>query len=99
VAIFAVCSAKKLGVDQTLANIARACVSEVIVVDSNCCGFAGDRGFLLPELNKHGLRYLKEQVYGCESGYATSRTCEIGLSYHSGLEFKSILYLLDRCSE
>ncbi|MBO7320679.1 MAG: FAD-binding oxidoreductase [Bacteroidales bacterium] len=99
VAIFAVCSAKKLGVDQTLANIARACVSEVTVVDSNCCGFAGDRGFLLPELNKHGLRYLKEQVYGCESGYATSRTCEIGLSYHSGLEFKSILYLLDRCSE
>jgi D-lactate dehydrogenase len=99
VAIFAVCSAKKLGVDQTLANIARACVSEVTVVDSNCCGFAGDRGFLLPELNKHGLRYLKEQVYGCDSGYATSRTYEIGLSYHSGVEFKSILYLLDRCSE
>lgn len=99
VAVFSVCSAKKLAVDQTLANIARACAKEVVVVDSNCCGFAGDRGFLLPELNKHGLRYLKEQVYGCDSGYATSRTCEIGLSHHSGLEFKSILYLLDRCSE
>lgn len=99
VAIFAVCSAKKLSVDQTLANIARACAKEVVVVESNCCGFSGDKGFTLPELNAHGLRYLKEQVYGCDSGYVTSRTCEIGLSHHSGIEFKSILYLLDRCSE
>jgi D-lactate dehydrogenase len=99
VAIFSVCSAKKLAVDQTLANIARACAKEVVVVESNCCGFSGDKGFTLPELNAHGLRYLKEQVYGCDSGYATSRTCEIGLSHHSGIEFKSILYLLDRCSE
>lgn len=99
VALFAVCSAKKLSVDQTLLNIAKACAKEVVMVDSNCCGFAGDRGFILPELNKHGLRYLKEQVYGCDSGYATSRTCEIGLSHHSGIEFKSILYLLDRVSE
>lgn len=99
VAVFSVCSAKKMSVDTTLANIARACVEEVVVVESNCCGFAGDRGFTLPELNAHGLRYLKEQVYGCDSGYATSRTCEIGLSHHSGLEFKSILYLLDSCSE
>ncbi len=98
VAIFAVCSAKKLGVDRTLYNIAKKCAKEVVIIDSNCCGFAGDRGFLLPELNAHGLRFLKEQVYGCDSGYATSRTCEIGLSYHSGIEFKSILYLLNRCS-
>jgi D-lactate dehydrogenase len=99
VAIFAVCSAKKLAVDATLVDIARKCAKEVVTVQSNCCGFAGDRGFILPELNAHGLRYLKEQVYGCDSGYATSRTCEIGLSYHSGIEFKSILYLVDKCSE
>ena len=65
---------------------------------SNCCGFAGDRGFLLPALNTHGLRMIREQVYGCSSGYATSRTCEIGLSRNSGLQFQSILYLLERCS-
>lgn len=98
VAIFTVCTTKKLAVDETLVNIAKHCASDVIRVDSNCCGFAGDRGFLLPELNAHGLRYLKEQVFGCTYGYATSRTCEIGLSYHSGLEFKSILYLVDQCS-
>jgi D-lactate dehydrogenase len=32
-------------------------------------------------------------------GYATSRTCEIGLSRNSGITFKSILYLLDEASE
>lgn len=99
VAIWAVCSARKLAVNGILADIAAQCAKEVVVVDGNCCGFAGDRGFILPELNAHGLRYLKEQVYGCDNGYATSRTCEIGLSYHSGLEFKSILYLVDKCSE
>ena len=98
VAIFAVCSAKKLGVDTTLAEIARRCAREVVVIQSNCCGFAGDRGFLLPELNTHGLRMIREQVFGCDSGYATSRTCEIGLSRNSGLQFQSILYLLERCT-
>jgi D-lactate dehydrogenase len=99
VAIFAVCSAKKLEVNDILVDIATQCAKEVITIDSNCCGFAGDRGFILPELNAHGLRHIKEQVYGVDSGYATSRTCEIGLSYHSGLEFKSILYLIDKCSK
>lgn len=98
VAVFAVCSAKKLSVDQTLYSIAQKCAKEVVIVDSNCCGFAGDRGFLRPELNDHGLRMLKDQVYGCDWGYATSRTCEIGLSSNSKIPFSSILYLIDEAS-
>ncbi|MFA5324830.1 MAG: FAD-binding and (Fe-S)-binding domain-containing protein [Bacteroidales bacterium] len=94
VAIFAVCSAKKLGVENLLENIAKKCAKEVVVIDSNCCGFAGDRGFLFPELNSHGLRNLKIQASGCSAGYATSRTCEIGLSKNSGIQFNSILYLV-----
>ncbi len=109
VAVFAVCSAKKLGVDNALYDLAKLCANEVVVIDSNCCGFAGDRGFILPKLNAHGLRFIKEQVSGvekdgirtspCSEGYATSRTCEIGLSQHSGITFRSILYLLDEASE
>ena len=101
VAVFAVCSAKKMGVDNMLYDIAKLCAKEVTIIDSNCCGFAGDRGFLLPELNSHGLRHLKEQVDAgnCTDGYATSRTCEIGLSKNSGITFKNILYLLDEASE
>lgn len=98
ISVFAVCSAKKLEVDNYLYDIARRCAKDVTVIDSNCCGFAGDRGFLLPELNKHGLRNLAKQTQGCSEGYATSRTCEIGLSNHSGINFSSIFYLLEEAS-
>ncbi|NCB97140.1 MAG: FAD-binding oxidoreductase [Bacteroidia bacterium] len=98
VAVFAVCSAKKMEVDNTLYNIASKCAKEVVRIESNCCGFAGDRGFLLPELNKHGLRFLKEQSKECSEGYATSRTCEIGLSRHSGITYSSIMYLVEEAS-
>ena len=51
------------------------------------------------ELNEWGLRDLKNQVEGCTEGYATSRTCEVGLSEHSGIVFKNLLYLVDEASE
>jgi D-lactate dehydrogenase len=98
ISLFSVCSAKKMEVESHLKEIAERCANEVVVMESNCCGFAGDRGFLLPELNKHGLRNLKVQSEGCSEGYATSRTCEIGLSNHSGITFKSIFYLLEEAS-
>jgi D-lactate dehydrogenase len=107
IAVFAVCSTKKMGTDNMLYDIAKMCAKEVVVIESNCCGFAGDRGFTLPELNSHGLRALKRQTSGiadgtgkpCTTGYSSSRTCEIGLSKNSGITFKSILYLLDKVSE
>ena len=99
VTVFPVCSMKKMELDQKLAALAAMCAKEVIVPDANCCGFAGDRGFTYPELNKHGLRELKNQLpANVKHGYSTSRTCEIGLSLHSGIDFKSIVYLVDRVS-
>ena len=65
-----------------------------------CCGFAGDRGFTHPELNESALKELKAAVsQTCIAGYSNSRTCEIGLSLHSGLYYKSILYLVDECTK
>lgn len=98
ISLFAVCSAKKMEVEDYLYQIAKQCAKEVVVIDSNCCGFAGDRGFIVPELNKHGLRNLAYQSKGCSEGYATSKTCEIGLSNHSGIEFSSIMYLVEEAS-
>ncbi len=99
VMIHAVCSAKKMGLEEAMLKLARMCATEVVASDVNCCGFAGDRGFTYPELNAHGLRHLRGQVpHGCSEGFSTSRTCEIGLSTHSGIPFKSILYLVDRCT-
>lgn len=99
ITVFPVCSMKKMGIDNRLAELARLCAKEVIVADTNCCGFAGDRGFTYPELNKHGLANLNNQLpETVKHGYSTSRTCEIGLSLHTGISHKSIVYLVDQVS-
>lgn len=99
VTVFPVCSMKKMGLDGKLADLARMCAKNVVVADTNCCGFAGDRGFTYPELNKHGLRDLKTQLKPeITKGYSTSRTCETGLSLHTGISYKSIIYLVDQVS-
>ncbi|HEU4788529.1 MAG TPA: (Fe-S)-binding protein [Flavobacterium sp.] len=96
VAVFPVCSVKKIGKTEQLVALSKMCADKVTLIDSNCCGFAGDRGFLIPELNEHGLRELKAQIpTNCSEGYSTSRTCEIGLEKMSGIDFKSIFYLIE----
>jgi D-lactate dehydrogenase len=99
VTVFPVCSMKKMELDGKLAKLAGICTKEVIVAETNCCGFAGDRGFTFPELNAHGLYELKKQIPDTvKNGYSTSRTCEIGLSNNSGISYKSIVYLVDKVS-
>lgn len=99
ITVFPVCSMKKMGLESKLVDLARICASKVIVAETNCCGFAGDRGFIYPELNKHGLRNLKDQLPEyVKHGYSNSRTCEIGLSLHTGISHKSIVYLVDEVS-
>lgn len=100
VTVFPVCSVKKIGMEQKLLQLAKLCSKEVAFVDTNCCGFAGDRGFTYPELNAHGQRHLNEQIpAGCKDGYSTSRTCEIGMSEYSDINFKSIFYLIDEVTK
>jgi D-lactate dehydrogenase len=94
------CSSTKMGLEAKALTLARTCAARVVVPDLvGCCGFAGDRGFSHPELNAAALSHLRRGVAGaCTAGYSTSRTCEIGLSAHSGIHYKSILYLVDRCA-
>lgn len=100
ITVFEVCSLKKMGLEDKLIELAQKCAAGVIVPEANCCGFAGDRGFSFPELNEHGLRDLKNQLpAGVKLGYSTSRTCEIGLSLHTGISFQSIVYLVDKVSK
>jgi D-lactate dehydrogenase len=72
----------------------------VVSVDAvQSCGFAGDRGFVRPELNEHALRHLRAAIpEGCVGGVSSSRTCEIGLSEAAGVPYESILFLVERCS-
>jgi D-lactate dehydrogenase len=94
------CTSQRKGKADVMCAVAKACAEQVIIPDDiSCCGFAGDRGFKFPELNRSALAGLQEQVPRyCSEGYSNSITCEIGLSEHSGIEYKSILYLLDKVS-
>ena len=97
VAVHVTCSTQHLGEGQALIDIARKCSTNVVVPeDIHCCGFAGDKGFTTPELNEHALRTLQPVVQHCTEGVSTSRTCEIGLSSHSGVDYHSLVYLVDR---
>lgn len=99
VAVHPTCSTRKMGLEGKLEELARACAKDVVMPeDIYCCGFAGDRGFNFPELNESALKDLKDHVCTCDAGYSTSKTCEIGLSLHGGIPYRSILYLVDDAS-
>jgi D-lactate dehydrogenase len=96
VALHLTCSTRRMGLDAKLTAVARACAEHVIIpTDIGCCAFAGDKGFVRPEMNAHALRSLAPAVKDCTAGYSTSRTCEIGLSLHGGLTYRSVADLVD----
>lgn len=97
IAVHVTCSTQHLGESQALIDIARLCSTQVVIPEGiHCCGFAGDKGFTTPELNAHSLRTLKDAVQHCSEGISTSRTCEIGLSQHGGIDYHGLVYLVDR---
>ena len=99
VAVHVTCSTQHLGEAQGLLDIVSRCTQQLVVPEGiHCCGFAGDKGFTTPELNAHALRSLKDAVQICEEGVSTSRTCEIGLSHHAGIDYHGLVYLVDRAT-
>lgn len=101
VALHITCSMRKMGLANTLIDLARLCSTKVFIPEEvGCCGFAGDRGFTHPELNAYALRKLRPQIeeHNIQIGYSNSRTCEIGLTTNSGIPYVSIAYLVDECT-
>lgn len=100
VALHVTCSSTKMGLAEKFKAVAQACAETVVLPPKvGCCGFAGDRGFSYPELNASALATLKASLpEGTNAGYSNSRTCEIGLSVHSGISYQSLVYLVDRCT-
>ncbi len=102
VVLHPVCSVVRMGIAGELTQIARACADEVVVpVDAGCCGFAGDRGWLVPELAASATSREAAEVLALaevDGYYSSSRTCEIGLSRSTGRTYRSHLYLLEWAS-
>jgi D-lactate dehydrogenase len=99
VSVHVTCSAHHMKLDGTIKEVMKTLApNNVFPEHVYCCGWAGDRGFNYPELNKASLKYLKQGVTGCTTGYSNNQTCEIGLSFHSGIPYRSVLHLLDDVS-
>ncbi|MBN2570821.1 MAG: FAD-binding oxidoreductase [Ignavibacteriales bacterium] len=100
VAVHVTCTSVKMGLNDKFRKLAEACVTNVVIPPHiTCCGFAGDRGFTFPELTASALKNLKSELpKECKEGYSNSKTCEIGLSLHSGFDYKSIIYLVNKCT-
>lgn len=100
VALHPVCSLQKMGLEAKFISIARQLAQEVTVpLQAGCCGMAGDRGFLVPELTKAATApeaaEVKQQEY--DGYYSSAKTCEIAMSEAVGRNYESIVYLLDEC--
>ncbi len=100
VALHVNCSVKRTGADGKLRALLHACVEEIVEpASTTCCGFGGDRGFAVPELNRHALRHIHDELpANCACGVSTNRTCEIGLTAETGRTYRSVAYLLEACS-
>lgn len=98
VVLHPVCSLTKMNLLPKLEGVAQACADKVVVPrDAGCCGFAGDRGFTHAELTasatKHEAKEVKSQSF--DGHYASSRTCEVGMTRSTGEIYRSFLYLLE----
>jgi len=92
------CSVVKMNLSADLERVARACASEVVVpLDAGCCGFAGDRGWLVPELTASATKReaAEARAAGATGYYSSSRTCEIGMTRATGHIYRSHLFMLE----
>ena len=98
IALHFTCSTREMGLVDKMTQLARLCSNNVFLPEGvGCCGFAGDRGWTHPEVNRWALRKLRRQLVEnrVEMGYSNSRTCEVGLETHGGIPYQSIIYLVN----
>ncbi len=92
------CSVRHLGLVRQLEAIAAELAEDVVTPPSaTCCGFAGDRGFLHPELTAAATADEATELSGrsFDAYVCSNRTCEIGLRQATGANYTSFLFLLE----
>jgi len=93
-----VCSLDKMKTEGKFVRVATHFAGNVTVPKhAGCCGMAGDRGFLVPELTTSATRYEALEVrQGTYDGYySTTKTCEMAMSEAVKKDYESIVFLVD----
>jgi D-lactate dehydrogenase len=101
VALHPTCSTRHMGATTTLQRVAEALAEDVYVPPSAfCCGFAGDRGMLHPELTAAatGPEAAEVDARSFDAYVSSNRTCEIGLEQGTGRPYRSLVQLAEERS-
>ncbi len=95
------CSARHLGLAGPLEALASTLADDVVVpIAATCCGMAGDRGMLHPELTASATADEASEVTArtFEAHLSANRTCEIALEQSTGRPYVSIVQLLEEAT-
>lgn len=101
IALHPTCSSTQLGTNEKMTAIATAISPDVYLpIDWGCCGFAGDRGLLHPELTASATAAEAAEINSREfAAYAsTNRTCELGMTRATGHEYQHLIELLEQAT-
>ncbi len=97
-ALHPTCSGTQLNSTKYLNQIAESISERVITpLDWNCCGFAGDRGLLHPELTESATNKQAQEIRNSDIQYfaSTNKPCQIALTQATGKKYVHIIELLD----
>jgi D-lactate dehydrogenase len=95
------CSVRHLKLVDKLQGLAAAMAEEAVMpIARECCGFAGDRGFLHPELTRSATAEEAKEVRArkFDAYLGSNRTCEMGLNLATAEDYVSFAYLLEELS-
>jgi D-lactate dehydrogenase len=98
VVIHPTCATGHLHVSGKLAAVAGRLADEVVVpAATRCCGMAGDRGWLYPELPAAALADTAAELEGrtFDACLSSNRTCEIALQQVTGRPYESLVLTLE----
>lgn len=98
IVIHPTCAMSHLKLTQDLKRVAQHIAREVeIPVGATCCGTAGDRGLLHPELVISATRDQKAYLEGvrADAYVSANRTCEMGLRHAIGRPYESFIFSLE----
>ncbi|MBV7302774.1 FAD-binding and (Fe-S)-binding domain-containing protein [Corynebacterium sp. TAE3-ERU2] len=105
VAVHPNCSLAHMELSDTLVRVASFAADEAFVPrGAGCCGTAGDRGMLHPELLDAATRderagLAEAEANGRVDAYVSSnRTCELGMEQITGRSYEHVLYLLEEAT-
>ncbi|MGO0576055.1 FAD-binding and (Fe-S)-binding domain-containing protein [Ornithinimicrobium panacihumi] len=106
VAVHPTCGTEALGLTATLVALAGEIADDVVVpTDWGCCGFAGDRGLLHPELTAAAtapesaeVERLAREEGEFDAHVSANRTCELGMTRATGRAYRHVLELLEEAT-